>query len=177
MVLQGTLLVEKFYFSKFLQRNLVWLLVYHCTLGSSHTTVTNFSLLNISQCRMEKQLWTRPELKVTEKWSLYYFLSVSNVLYYPNQCRFLRGNSVCISQWQCAAFVRGRAWRAGSIEERPFLWMSKAHWKRTATAKSQWETGSLLSWYADSTYLSIAEYLVKLHPVYFAVLLAKVKWG
>ena len=35
-------------------------------------------LLNISQCRMDKQLWTRPELKVTEKWNLYYFLSVAN---------------------------------------------------------------------------------------------------
>ena len=45
---------------------------HHCTLGPHHTkylvTVTNFSFLNISQYRMEKQLWTRPELKVTEKY-------------------------------------------------------------------------------------------------------------
>ena len=38
--------------------------------------------------------------------------------YYPNRCRFLRvGWKLCAF----AAFVRGRAWPAGSIEERPFF--------------------------------------------------------
>ena len=82
---------------------------------------------------MEKQLWTRPELKVTEKWNLYFFLSLINVL--CNHCElcvyvvaitqtngdfFARGLEI---QYQCSVRVcrRRRAWPAGSIEERPLF--------------------------------------------------------
>ena len=75
MVLQGTDVVENFYRET---RYDSMCTTVHLVPTTALATVTNFSLLNISQCRMDKQLWTRPELKVTEKWNLYYILSISS---------------------------------------------------------------------------------------------------
>ena len=77
MVLQGTHVVEIFYFSKNFTEKPAMIA---CVATTVHLVPTTLCYKHLFSEHLTMQVWTRPELKVTEQWNPYYFLSVPNIL-------------------------------------------------------------------------------------------------